>query len=103
MPQTRRHDSHPPVLTTEAHAAVEAAILGAAILAARAAESAAPPGEAVITPSTDPVPDTVSVPDSPAALWTSVSRTRLRVGTTAPLPAEYEGWVAPGIVISAVD
>ncbi|MFD0555756.1 hypothetical protein FB566_0966 [Stackebrandtia endophytica] len=79
---SRRTEHRPLVVSTEAHAAVEAAFLAAA---------AAPPKSA------DP---DYQIPDSPAELWTSASRAGITVGPAdGGVPAELSQWVAPTLVV----
>ncbi|HZE41372.1 MAG TPA: hypothetical protein VE172_21440 [Stackebrandtia sp.] len=88
MPQSRRNGSHPPVLSTAEHAAAEAAFLNG--------------GTAVLDKPTGRVSaDVITVPDSPASLWTSVSRQRYTVDLDDAVPAALRDWVAPAIVVRA--
>lgn len=84
MSTTRRAAFHPPVLSTEAHAAEEAALLGT-----------------LATAEPKPLPDGVTIPDSPATLWTSVSTTRFSVRIAGEIPAALRDWVAPPVVVRA--
>ncbi|MGH8875799.1 MAG: hypothetical protein ACRD0P_00385 [Stackebrandtia sp.] len=45
--------------------------------------------------------DAVAVPDSPASLWTSVSKSRIAVDSVDCVPAELRDWVAPAVVVHA--
>lgn len=45
--------------------------------------------------------DTIAVPDSPASLWTSVSKSRIAVDCVDCVPAELRDWVAPAVVVHA--
>lgn len=89
MSRSRRTAHHPPVLSTTDHAATEAALLGVtAVLETPVAEVPIKAGK-------------VTVPDSPAALWTSVSTARFAVESPDTVPHELRDWVAPAIVFHA--
>lgn len=45
--------------------------------------------------------DAIAVPDSPASLWTPVSKSRIAVDCVDCVPAELRDWVAPGVVVHA--
>ena len=92
MSPSRRTEHYPLVVSTEAHAAIEAAFL--------AAVSPPPPASPPASPAPAPAEPNYQIPDSPAELWTSVSRAGIMVGPSdEQVPSELSAWVAPPLVV----
>ena len=93
MSPSRRTEHYPLVVSTEAHAAIEAAFLAAVSPPASPPPSPAPPPPPPAEPN-------YQIPDSPAELWTSVSRAGIMVGPSdEQVPSELSAWVAPPLVV----